>query len=168
MTTLVIPTEAPAVPGPPQGQWRYADWAVLLADGNRYEIIDGALFDARRTRRCSKGPNPMQRNAPKKITVSPGSELAALLADAAATGDPILVDTGQAIYPLYIGAKKDKRCPIIEQEEQSVEEMWASYDPARVRTALCQSAGALRGVNQDALLADLAAQREQNTPGRPA
>lgn len=44
MTTLVIPTEAPAVPGPPQGQWRYADWETLPDDGNRYEIIDGALY----------------------------------------------------------------------------------------------------------------------------
>ena len=44
MTTLVIPTEAPAVPGPPQGQWRYADWEDLPDDGNRYEIIDGVVY----------------------------------------------------------------------------------------------------------------------------
>jgi Uma2 family endonuclease len=44
MTTLVIPTEAPAVPGPPQGQWRYADWEYLPEDGNRYEIIDGVVY----------------------------------------------------------------------------------------------------------------------------
>ena len=42
MTTLVIPTEAPAVPGPPQGQWTYADWEAL-PDGNRYEFIDGVV-----------------------------------------------------------------------------------------------------------------------------
>jgi hypothetical protein len=44
MTTLVIPTEAPAVPGPPQGQWTYADWEDLPDDGNRYEIIDGVVY----------------------------------------------------------------------------------------------------------------------------
>jgi Uma2 family endonuclease len=44
MTTLVISTDAPAVAGPPQGRWTYADWEQLPDDGNRYEIIDGALY----------------------------------------------------------------------------------------------------------------------------
>jgi Uma2 family endonuclease len=44
MTTLVILTEAPAVPGPPQGRWTYADWESLPDDGNRYEIIDGMVY----------------------------------------------------------------------------------------------------------------------------
>src|SRR5438270_3098013 len=44
MTALVLPTDAPAVPGPPQGQWTYADWEELSDDGNRYEIIDGVLY----------------------------------------------------------------------------------------------------------------------------
>lgn len=44
MTALVIPTDAPAVPGPPQGKWTYTDWETLPDDGNRYEIIDGVLY----------------------------------------------------------------------------------------------------------------------------
>jgi Uma2 family endonuclease len=44
MTALVLPTDAPAVPGPPQGQWTYADWEELPDDGNRYEVIDGVLY----------------------------------------------------------------------------------------------------------------------------
>ena len=44
MTALVLPTDAPAVPGPPQGQWTYVDWETLPDDGNRYEIIDGVLY----------------------------------------------------------------------------------------------------------------------------
>lgn len=44
MTTLVIPTHAASVDGPAQGQWAYADWEKLPADGNRYEIIDGVLY----------------------------------------------------------------------------------------------------------------------------
>jgi hypothetical protein len=44
MTALVIPTEAPAVLGPRQGRWTYADWEVLPDDGNRYEVVDGALY----------------------------------------------------------------------------------------------------------------------------
>jgi Uma2 family endonuclease len=44
VTTLVIPTDAPAVVGPGQGRWTYADWQQLPDDGNRYEIIDGVLY----------------------------------------------------------------------------------------------------------------------------
>lgn len=44
MTALVVVTEAPAVEGPPQGQWTFADWERLPDDGNRYEIIDGVLY----------------------------------------------------------------------------------------------------------------------------
>lgn len=42
--TLVVPTDAPKVKGPPQGQWTRADWEALPDDGNRYEIIEGVLF----------------------------------------------------------------------------------------------------------------------------
>lgn len=44
MTALIIATDAPAVAGPPQGQWTYANWETLPADGNRYEIIEGVLY----------------------------------------------------------------------------------------------------------------------------
>jgi Uma2 family endonuclease len=44
MQTLVIPTDAPSVTGPPQGQWTAADWEILPDDGNIYEIIEGHLF----------------------------------------------------------------------------------------------------------------------------
>ena len=44
MSTLVLPTDAPAVPGPPQGRWTFVDWETLPNDGNRYEVIDGVLF----------------------------------------------------------------------------------------------------------------------------
>lgn len=44
MTTLVISTEAPSLPGPPQGHWTYADWEALPEDDNRYEVIDGVLY----------------------------------------------------------------------------------------------------------------------------
>lgn len=44
MVALVISTDAPAVPGPPQGHWTYADWEELTDHTNRYEIIDGVLY----------------------------------------------------------------------------------------------------------------------------
>lgn len=44
MVTLVVPTDAPTVKGPPQGHWTRADWEALPDDGSRYEIIEGVLF----------------------------------------------------------------------------------------------------------------------------
>lgn len=44
MVAMPILTEIKVVKGPPQGQWTYADWEALPDDGNRYEIIEGALY----------------------------------------------------------------------------------------------------------------------------
>jgi Uma2 family endonuclease len=44
MTAILVPTDAPIVAGPPQGQWTLQDWEALPDDGNRYEIIDGVLY----------------------------------------------------------------------------------------------------------------------------
>ncbi|SRR5258708_16886355 len=44
MVTLVIPTSASPIAGPPQGHWTHAAWEALPEDGNRYEIIDGVLY----------------------------------------------------------------------------------------------------------------------------
>ena len=46
-------------------------------------------------------------------------------------------------------------------------DIWATYDPDRARAALKASAGALRGIDIEQLKADLAAQRQQDSPGRP-
>jgi Uma2 family endonuclease len=44
MQTLVVATDAPTVPGPPQGHWTCADWEALPDDGRIYELIDGVLY----------------------------------------------------------------------------------------------------------------------------
>jgi Uma2 family endonuclease len=44
MHSLVLPTDAPVVAGPPQGCWTYADWERLPADEQRYEVIGGVLY----------------------------------------------------------------------------------------------------------------------------
>lgn len=44
MVALVISTDAPAVPGPPQGHWTFADWEGLPDHAERYEVIDGVLY----------------------------------------------------------------------------------------------------------------------------
>lgn len=47
-------------------------------------------------------------------------------------------------------------------------DIWAGYDPERVRQGLRRSAGAFAAIDRDQLLADLREQREQDSIGRPA
>jgi excisionase family DNA binding protein len=47
-------------------------------------------------------------------------------------------------------------------------DIWASYDPSRVKAALRRSAGALATVDRRALLKDIRRQRSQDSKGRPA
>jgi len=44
VATLVVPTDAPVVAGPPQGTWTHADWEALDHSLGRYEIIAGVLY----------------------------------------------------------------------------------------------------------------------------
>jgi len=44
VATLVVPTDAPVVVGPPQGAWTHADWEALDHSLGRYEIIAGVLY----------------------------------------------------------------------------------------------------------------------------
>ncbi len=53
-------------------------------------------------------------------------------------------------------------------EAEEVEpSIWDNYDPERARQALHASRGALRGVDREQLLADIHAQRTQDSHGRP-
>jgi hypothetical protein len=47
-------------------------------------------------------------------------------------------------------------------------DIWADYDPEKVRQGLQRSAGALEGVDIAALKQDIRDQRGQDTNGRPA
>jgi len=48
------------------------------------------------------------------------------------------------------------------------QDIWATYDPDKAREGLRKSAGALKGVDTEALKRDIRDQREQNSHGRPA
>jgi hypothetical protein len=47
-------------------------------------------------------------------------------------------------------------------------DLWAGYDPAAARRGLHAGVGALNDVDVEELLADIRAQRGQDTQGRPA
>lgn len=54
------------------------------------------------------------------------------------------------------------------EQQRKPQDIFRRYDPARARHALQESAGALAHVDRQQLLADLRAQREQASVGRPA
>lgn len=87
----------------------------------------------------------------RKIHVTPGSEVARLIEEAALA--PILLEKDGELYRL--------------NREEAKEDIWAGDDPGKVRKALKRSAGALAHANRASLLADLKEQREQNSHGRP-
>ena len=86
----------------------------------------------------------------KVISVAPESELGRLLAEIGAV--PVILDRDGNRYVL---AREDAH------------DIWADYDPEKVRQALLQSAGALADIDRESLLSDIHAAREQNSPGRP-
>jgi hypothetical protein len=56
------------------------------------------------------------------------------------------------------------------EEENAPEKLdsWADYDPEKVKQGLKRSAGALAGVDHEALKKDIKSQRGQDSRGRPA
>jgi len=85
---------------------------------------------------------------PLTITVDPASELARVLADA---DESIVLASNGVRYRV----------------QREADDLFAGYDPQRVRTALRRSAGALAGVDVAALKRELREQREQASRGRP-
>jgi hypothetical protein len=54
------------------------------------------------------------------------------------------------------------------QQNEPKQDIWANYDPEKVREGLRKSAGALKGVDIAALKRDIRDQRGQDSKGRPA
>ncbi|HEU0022292.1 MAG TPA: hypothetical protein VFR55_11560 [Dehalococcoidia bacterium] len=54
------------------------------------------------------------------------------------------------------------------EKDPKTQDIWANYDPRKVRQGLKNSAGALAGVDRDALIRDIHLQRQQDSHGRPA
>lgn len=92
------------------------------------------------------------------IKVDSDSELSRKIRTSDVSGEALLVDTGDSVYTLRV----QKR------ERGDKQDIWANYDPEKVRAALRASAGALSGVNVEQLKSDLRVERGQDSQGRPA
>ncbi len=93
---------------------------------------------------------------PRPYQVNPDSELARRLNEA--DRQPVVLENAGVRYRVVREAG----------EIQTTDDPWIHYDAEKVRAAIRASAGALKGVDRDELLADLHAQRGQDSHGRPA
>lgn len=86
----------------------------------------------------------------RTIKVAPDSELGLLLEEVG--GAPVILEKDGERYVLAREYARD---------------IWAAYDPEKVRQALYRSAGVLAGIDRNSLLDDIHAAREQDSQGRP-
>jgi hypothetical protein len=87
----------------------------------------------------------------KTIEVVPGSELDRLLDEA--DGAPLVLVRAGVRFRV--------------EREQDPTDIWAGYDPDKVLRVLEETAGSWRGIDTEALIAEIHEQRGQDSVGRP-
>jgi hypothetical protein len=90
-------------------------------------------------------------NEPRKIKVTAGSELEKLVDES--RHHPVLLEKDGAVYSLT-PASSDP------------DDLWAGYDPDKVKEAIATYAGSWKDLDADAMIAEIYAARERGT--RPA
>jgi hypothetical protein len=82
--------------------------------------------------------------------------------DVARKGQAVLVERDGVLYRL------EPQLQPRPSQTADPQDIWAGYDPEKVKEALHQAAGVLAGVDREELLRDIYEQREQDSTGRPA
>lgn len=91
----------------------------------------------------------------RHIPIDKNSELGKALDEARAAGQPVVLEVNGYSYRFLA-------------QPQAVGDPWRDYDPARVKRALAESAGSLKGIDRDRLLKEIYEARSQDSHGRPA
>jgi hypothetical protein len=97
----------------------------------------------------------MAAREPRRVKVSPTSELATALRAATTNGAPILVDTGEITYPIRV--LTDVR---VAADKSSI---WDTYDPEKVKEALAIYGGSLSSEEADAMIGSVHAARDEGS-----
>jgi hypothetical protein len=98
---------------------------------------------------------------PRMLKVAPDSELGSLLREAAATGQALLVDTGEAVYALNVFGDEDDETPRVSRSDRypSAEQV------ARSIAGIRKAAGSWKDVDIEAFTAYIRERRR--TSSRP-
>ncbi len=94
---------------------------------------------------------------PYKVHPENERELARRLNRADADREPVVVEIAGSRYRL-----------VPDDELRTTDDPAEDYDPARVLAAIDAGAGAFKGMDVEAFLAEISEAREQDTPGRLA
>lgn len=91
---------------------------------------------------------------PKRIRVTPGSELAEIIKEA--SRGPVVLESNGERYRL-------------DRMEREKDDLWEGYDPEKVREAIKKYAGSIKDVDPDEWIADVYRAREEGSrpPDRP-
>ncbi len=87
------------------------------------------------------------------LTYEGDSKLAELLDAAAEAGEPLRVVVSGTAYEIVVNMREKRP------------DLWADYDPEAALEALEHSTGVFGGIDADALIAELKAEREQGDLG---
>lgn len=108
--------------------------------------------------------------ARSRLTIDMAPDLRRAIKVAAARADMSVSDFVITLITTGLRQNQRQEPPIVTQEagarDQDHEDIWANYDPEKVRASLDALQGLFNGVNVDAYLEDIASAREQKTPGR--
>ncbi len=91
---------------------------------------------------------------PYKVNPENERELARRLSDAAAKKQPVVMEIAGSLYRL-----------VPDDDIQTTDDPAKNYDPAKVLAAIDAGAGAFKGMDGEAFLAEILEAREQDTPG---
>lgn len=100
----------------------------------------------------------------KRMRINADSELAKLVRDASATGELVVIDTGEAEYAMRVEDRTAAfRSGVGEGDKESI---WADYDPEAALRNFDEVAGSWSDIDADELIANIYRWREEGS--RPA
>src|SRR5205823_1795762 len=106
----------------------------------------------------------MEKTRPHHIDISSIPALVQLAEEVRTTNRPAVLHRGsEELAVLMPRRRRPPHLPTLADPD----DIWASYDPERVKQGLIESAGAFKDLDRDALLADLKEQGQQDSSGRP-
>ena len=91
------------------------------------------------------------REAPRRVRVSPRSEIALVIKQASSEGEPVLVDTGEAVYRVDVHSSEAPSAP----------------KSRRLKGRLLSLAGVWRDLDADAMIEALYKARHEAPPSPP-
>ena len=107
----------------------------------------------------------MAKEQPQHIDISNVPALVKLAEEVRTTNRPTVLHRGSEELAVLVPRRQRQTAHLPTLADP--DDIWAGYDPERVKQGLAESAGAFKDLDRDAFLAELEEQGQQDTHGRP-